>query len=369
LDTTQAEARKEAFRLFRRAARRRLQRDRTTLAYLSGGLDSRCVVAALRAEGAQVHSFNFSLPNTQDQVFGLQFATRIGTAHHEFPTEPNPDWSRVMADALRESAQLRERPPDRMNLVWSGEGGSVGLGHVYLTDEIVHHLREGNRSAAIDVFLRQQKKRILTRILRPPLVARLRGYLHSRMSRELDAIAHPDPVRALHIFLNLNGPRRHLEGHFDSIDEHRVELQMPFNDSEFVEFITAIPIEPCLYHNFYVDWLSLFDRPVLEVPWQAYPGHAQSPVPIPPDLLDQWAAPESEPRRLAIKADILEQSAAMLSSAGFPRPVLRKTHLRLMRWAWQLNLANYGYALNAALTYYRYWKAADGRYELSSPQG
>jgi hypothetical protein len=273
-----------------------------------------------------------------------------------------------MAQAVQLSPRVRENRPERPNLVWSGEGGSVGLGHVYLAPEIVSLLREHNRSRAIDVFLRQQKKRILTRILQPALVARLKGYLQARLYHELEEIHYPDPVRSLHIFLNLNGPRRHLEGHFDSIDEHRIELQMPFNDSNLVEYITSIPIDACLYHNFYVRWLSHFDHAVLEVPWQAYPGHKQSPVPIPANLLDQWTASESESHRLAIKADLLNRSRVMLSSAGFPRPILRKTHLRLMHLAWKFNVANYGYALNAALTYDRFWKKSSGRFEISPPR-
>ena len=60
----------------------------------------------------------------------------------------------------------------------------------------------------------------------------------------------------------------------------------------------------------------------------------------------------------------------MLSDADFPRPVLRKSYLQLMWWAWKLRLGKYGYALKTALAYYHYWKMAGGKYELpvfSSP--
>jgi hypothetical protein len=236
---------------------------------------------------------------------------------------------------------------------------------VYLSPDIVSRFREGDRSGALAVFLREQKKHIPTRILNPGLARQLDTYLHAKLTSELDAIRYPDPLRALHIFLNLNGPRRHLEGHFDSIDRHRVELQMPFNDSEFIEYITALPIEPCLYHDFYVKWLSRFDPAVRAVPWQAYPGHVPSVVPVPDNLRDQWTAPSSRSHELAIKADLLGRSAAMLADSGFPRAILRRGRLQLMRWAWKLDLGNYDYALKAALTYYRYWKIAGGAYELA----
>jgi hypothetical protein len=364
---TEEEALNETFEKFQSAVRRRLRSDKTTLAYLSGGLDSRCTVAAVRAEGAHVHTFNFSLANTQDQVFGLEFAKKIGAIHNEVPTEPDPpNWSAIMADALRASPHVRDQIPERPSLVWSGEGGSVGLGHVYLSPEIVNLLRRGNLSGAVDVFLRQQGKNILTRILNPDLARQFRGYLHSRLCNELDAIRYPDPVRALYIFLILNGPRRHMEIHFDTVDQHRIEFQMPFNDSEFLEYVTSIAIEPCLYHQFYVKWLSFFNPLVLAVPWQAYPGHVPSPIPIPDSLPDQWTAPASSSHESALESDLLERSSAMLSDEGFPRPILRKSYLRLMRWVWKLNLGNYAYTLKTALTYYHYWKKADGSYELPS---
>ncbi|MGZ3797841.1 MAG: hypothetical protein ACXVB1_15830, partial [Pseudobdellovibrionaceae bacterium] len=178
----------------------------------------------------------------------------------------------------------------------------------------------------------------------------------------------PDPVRALYIFLNLNGPRRRLVRHFETIDQLRTEFQMPFNDSEFLEHITALAVEPCLYHQFYVKWLSFFDPAVLAVPWQAYPGHVASSVPIPDKLPNQWTpTPATALYGSAQKRDLLEQSAAMLSDPDFPRPVLRKSYLQLMQWAWKLKLGNYGYALRAALTYYHYWKMAGGNCELPEP--
>jgi len=283
------------------------------------------------------------------------------------PTEPGPDWSAVMADAWGASPHRGEQMPEHPKVVWTGEGGSVGLGHTYISPEIVSLLRSGNLSGAIDVFLRQQNKTILTRILDPVLAGQFHGYLHARLRSALDAIRHPDPVRALYIFLNLNGPRRHLVNHFDTIDRHRLEFQVPFYDSALLEYLTALAVEPCLYHRFYAKWLAFFDPAVREVPWQAYPGHVPSPVPIPDDLPDQWNAPASNAHRSALERDLLARSAAMLADADFPRRVLRKSYLQLMRWAWKVRLGNYGYALKAALAYYHYWKIAGGRCELPGP--
>lgn len=352
------------YRTFRQAIRRRLRRDRTTFAYLSGGLDSRCVVAALRSEGVRTYTFNFSLKNTQDQVFALQYAQGCGAIHQELPTEPGPDWSAVMADAWAASSNRRVADAEHPQLVWTGEGGSVGLGHVYISPEIVEQLRAGDWDGAIATFLRQQSKKLLTRILKPEIAASMEGLLHSRLLAELLAIRQRDPVRSLYIFLNLNGPRRHLVNHFETIDQHRLEFQLPFYDSELLEHLTALPAEPFLYHRFYVKWLRHFDAGVLKVPWQAYPGHVRSPQAIAFDLPDQWNAKASKEHQAKLRKQLDARIKAMLSDSDFPHDILNRTALRIRRTAWSWGIANYDYALKAALTYFKYAKQAGGRFEL-----
>jgi asparagine synthase (glutamine-hydrolysing) len=364
LQVNEDEALKETYRLFQSAVRRRLRNDKSTFAYLSGGLDSRCVVAALRDGGVRTYTFNFSLAKTQDQVFAMQYANKCGAIHQELPTEPGPNWSAVMADAWSASPYRNQQMPEHPMMTWTGEGGSVGLGHVYISPEMVDLLRTGNRYGAIDIFLRQQSKALLTRILNPDLGGYFKDHLRNRLRSELDAIHHPDPVRAFYIFLNLNGPRRHLVNHFETIDQHRLEFQVPFYDSEFLEYLTAVPVEPCLYHQSYVKWLDFFDSTVLEVPWQAYPGHVPSSAPVPQDLPDQWHAPASDTHRLALDSALLDQSRKMLANARFPNEILHGGHLRLMHLAWRFGLGKYDYALKAALVYWHYFKNANGKYQL-----
>lgn len=364
LDVPEEQARAEAYRLFQRAMRRRLHGDRTTFAYLSGGLDSRVVVAALRAEQVHTYTFNYSLAGTQDQVFAKQYAEKCGAVHHELPTEPGPNWSAVMAETWAASTARKARDADRPHVVWTGEGGSVGLGHVYISPEIVRQLRASDWDGGIQTFLNQQSKSVLTRILKPEVARRFNGHLVAALKQEMQAQHQADPVRALYIFLNLNGPRRHLVNHFETIDQHRLEFQLPFYDSEFMEYLTALPADPCLYHGFYVRWLELFDRTVLDVPWQAYPGHVPSPVPVPADVPDQWNTPASPAQQQRLRQDLDQRTRAMLADRSFPAGVLNKPVLRLMHLAWRLGLANYDYALKAALVYARYARASAGRYEL-----
>ena len=53
----------------------------------------------------------------------------------------------------------------------------------------------------------------------------------------------------------------------------------------------------------------------------------------------------------------------MLKDKAFPTQVLNKPVLWLMHRAWSLGLANYDYALRAALVYAKYGGQAKGQFE------
>ena len=71
----------ELYSRFNKAVARRLRNDRATAAYLSGGLDSRCIVAALRDKNAQVHTFNFAAAKYSGSGFwfGICAGSRSGS--------------------------------------------------------------------------------------------------------------------------------------------------------------------------------------------------------------------------------------------------------------------------------------------------
>ena len=101
---------------FQAATKRRIRNDEVAAAYLSGGLDSRCVVAALCHEGVRTRTVNFARPGTQDYYFGNDFAEKIGSIHQSIPKQRGdrvPDYSSLMARVLEGNqigrASCRER--------------------------------------------------------------------------------------------------------------------------------------------------------------------------------------------------------------------------------------------------------------------
>jgi hypothetical protein len=341
--------------------------DSTTIALLSGGLDSRAIVAALHDGRLHVHSFNFSVAGSQDQVLGAAFAQRIGTTHSEHAMRPaQPFSARMIDEAWNASPGRIARPAERPKLVWSGDGGSVTLGHVYLNRPMVEAARAGDTRRAMELSNNHGwGTQVPRRLLRSDLLESLSEKSPRQgLQEELDALHSDDPGRGLHLVLMHNDQRRHLAAHFEGIDLSRIEYQLPFFDSAFVEAVLRVPLDFCLGHRLYLQWLHYFPEVVLSVPWQAYPGHEPCPLPIPRGVAYQWAEDVSRTRRAAERSDVLRRAAQMLRASNFPKPLIRRQYLRFATLLYRFQIRDVGYVIGAAHRYYEYWSKCNGRYVL-----
>ncbi|MBA3557831.1 MAG: hypothetical protein H0W30_04445 [Gemmatimonadaceae bacterium] len=356
---------KEAYRDFEGAVRRRLGGDRTTAAYLSGGLDSRAIVAQLRRNDARVYTFNFGLPGTLDDVLSTEFARLIGTIHERGKREPtDPQWSAMMASCWTATQRRANNPAEHPGLVWSGDGGSVSLGHVYLTEPLVAMLRAGDQNGAIQKFLERQGASVPRRLLKPLVAQAVKSVLHDGIREELERLRGSDPGRRFHIFLMLNDQRRHLANHFETIDLHRLEFQLPFFDGRFLETVMSAPLDACLGHRFYMKWLDHFRAEVKAVPWQAYPGHEPCPLPMPAGTTSQWEQTHVARLRAGRRRQAIERGRRVLSAADFPEAIIERNFLRLTTLLYRLGIRDYRSVMRAAHIYYSYYSASGGRYRL-----
>lgn len=355
---------------FKTAVRRRNRGDRATVAYLSGGLDSRCIVAELRSDDVAVHAFNFARPGTQDQVFGRSFAEAVGVIYEEMPKPAGdvvPDYSSMMDAAWKASEKRDLRPPRRPNVVWSGEGGSVGLGHVHLSEGIATSMRAGDLEAAIDEHLKREFAEVSPKLYRKRVAAKMLRLNRDGILDELSRFDCDDPARNFYLFLLVNDQHRKLARHFENIDLHGIEFHLPFFDSSLLAFVCSLPVDMCLRHRLYVKWLSRFSAAVSAVPWQAYPGHEPCPVPVPKELEYQWAAGYQSEERMAQKRKMLRQARQMLSGDDFPSELLSRWNLSLAASAHASGLGDYGYLIGPAFTYYSYSRKCGGEMMLNFP--
>lgn len=355
---------------FRDAVAARLGGDRTVRAFLSGGMDSRAVTAVLRDRGAAVHTFNFSLPGMQDTALAEAFAREAGTLHRHFLLRwdvPGAKYADTLAKAWEASPLRRTHPPERPALAWSGDGGSVGMGHVYLSPEIARRMRAGDVEGAADAFLAAQGAGLPRRVLAPGAASALLSVPREGVVAEVAALRPADPARAFHLFLMLNDQRRHLAGHFEELDRHRVELQLPFFDGDLLALVLASPVDEFVGHALYTRWFGLLPPAVRAVPWQTYPGHVPCPLPIPDGLGWQWDRRAFRGLRRLRRRRLLAEAGAMLASRAFPSPFVRRGAVALAAAAYAAGVRDYSYVLRAALEFHRAWTACGGRWAPLEP--
>lgn len=226
-------------------------------------------------------------------------------------------------------------------------------------------MRAGDINAAIEEYLRREYVYVSPRLFRTQSSSRLDGIINRGIHEELNSFHCEDAARNFYLFLLLNDQRRKLRQHFEGIDIHRLELQLPFFDSAFLTLVISIPIDLCLRHKFYVKWLAHFHSSVTSVPWQAYPGHEPCPLPIPQELAYQWAGDYQAAERATQKQRLLQKASELLHAADFPE-ILNKRNLRIAAWIHSTGWRDYEHIIEPALIYHMYWKKCRGAYNLPS---
>jgi hypothetical protein len=213
--------------------------------------------------------------------------------------------------------------------------------------------------------LQREQVHVPPKLFRAEILEGLRDVIKRGIREELNELQAEDAGRNFYLFLMHNDQRRSLMRHFESIDLHRLEFQLPFFDGSFLASVTAMPLDWCLKHRFYIKWLSLFPTAVTTVPWQAYPGHEPCLLPIPTELAYQWDDSYRAEEDASQDQRLIEQAHELLRSIDFPDQILSKRNLRLATWIHSRGWRDYRYAIEAAQTYYAYSKKCGGEFTFS----
>lgn len=346
---------------FDAAVQVRLGSQKHVLAFLSGGLDSRLIAARLRHAGAEVSTLNFSPEGTQDLLLGRSAADALGTHHCEF-TSGGDSFAQRHDGAIADWRRARTDPsqwPDAPGLVWSGDGGSVTLGHVYLSEPIVQAARSNGGINAAARAISEHNRFGLT----PHLFSRRWRHLSDSHLRGIEADlasrANVEPGRNCHLFFMLNDQRRHLAGHFERVHLKGFDLVLPFFDGRFVKAVVSSQVDPFLLHGLYNELMASLPGSIAQVPWQSYPGHHPSPVPVPSGLRKQWGegwydAATSRRQRRAV----LWRALKGLASPSFPDQVLNRPKLMASLASGLVGLGAFSYMVENTVPFLR---AKDGQ--------
>jgi len=347
---------REAYEVFLDAVEARSARDDQACGFLSGGLDARVVVGALRALGKETHTLTFETPGLKDAVLARRLAERLGT-HHVTKPRALAVRQRTMKETAASHFEFPAGDAPRFpSLIFTGDGGSVGLGFVYMDDAMVEGLRAGRLDETIDRYLGGEG--LPVRAFQPAMRTRLAGLVRRGVLAELLHAATGDPARDFHVFLMDNDQRRHLHHAFEDLDVNRTEFLTPFFDGRLLELVASAPMDWFLHHRFYNDWLACFPAAVREVPWQAYPGHVPCPIPDDGAERTQWQRTRGE--KFASGARTFAACRRSLFSRLFPAPILRRSLLVVPTVLHGLRLKDYSYLWDACEPYQTYFARCGG---------
>jgi hypothetical protein len=278
-DTPQAAA-AQIYAAFDEAVCLRAGRDQTVYSFLSGGMDSRAIVANLLSSGREVVAMNFSSEDSQDVHYAQQFAAVAGPGCHLhcLPGGHFPNFSLLALSAKTALEQAGPTGVDRPRLLWSGDGGSVGLGHVYIDEHMLDLAKQGDMEEAVSYFLAFNHIGLSTGVLSASTRRHLPQQLFDSVLKEVNRHPCQDMGRRLYLFLLFNDQRRHLFKHFESIDQHGLELLTPFFDARFLLAVAATPVRWGVLHRLYGHFFVQLPAFAHQTPWQTYPGHEACPV-------------------------------------------------------------------------------------------
>ena len=277
-----------------------------------------------------VRTFGSAYAGSADDVISKITAEAFGVRHIAHRRDPldqlrigGPIFARFAREAFPIDGIVSTSPT---RVIWSGDGGSVGMGHVYMDERRINlAARPTSDDQIIELFPSLKKRG--SRLINRRVAKTLRALALNGARSQLQALNPRWAERRLFLFYLLNNQMRHLYDHFEEIDLTVTEYATPFFDADFLSLITSLSPHMFLYHGLYNRWLKWFRTPVSAIPWQTYPGHIAGPHALPEGVKAQWSAgwhTGSEVRVVAenVFAQLLEIKDPRIA-AYFSRSALR----------------------------------------------
>jgi hypothetical protein len=250
------------------------------VAALSGGLDTRVVIAGLLAEARRPACLTFTWRNSLDGAIAAQFAAAASLEARVIDV-PRP----LDAPFLIKSARALGADPVRL---WTGYGGSVGAGYVHSNSQIIAQARAGNMRKVAQMLLQAKGASVSKFLFGAARAKYLTAELEAAVTAALEAQTPDDLGRRIQLYLLQHQEPEQLRPLTENADSLGMDVAAPFYNVRLLEKWLAVPLDLAIYHKAYVAWLQRLPAVVTAVPWQAYPGHVKSPKPLPMQA-DQWA--------------------------------------------------------------------------------
>jgi len=257
-EVTFGEAVEETRHLLRQAVEKRTCGQHRLGVYLSGGMDSRVILAMMTRLKRPVVTFTYGLPGTRDMVYAQRIARLAGSQHHSYQfqggswvkdcfdlhlelTEGFHTWihSHGMA-SLKTARQLMD-----VNLTgFHGEGTAVAWNDPLLmeaNDDLAFTCRLYDKFLHDNTWpcLEECEERVL---YTQAFYARVKGLAFESFAAELQKFQKYEYARRAEFFVWYNSDRR-LYQNLTIYTASHLGMRYPFCDQKYVEFRYSLPPE------------------------------------------------------------------------------------------------------------------------------
>lgn len=226
--------------------------------FLSGGMDSRIIVAALTHLGRSPSALTYGLPQSRDAHYARRVAERAGLSH-SFCEQTDGQWVRdywrphlLLTDASHSWIHMHgiyalDAAKSCMDINLSGFAGDGPLSGHNLRDLYLESRDEAAYSAAVFYglthlenwpSLTEAEEQLL---YRPDVFNDIKGRAFSSLRAALVPFAHyAEPIRT-DLFMEYTVDIRHYS-HYLGFKRAALEVGLPFLDPDLMDFVCRLPI-------------------------------------------------------------------------------------------------------------------------------
>jgi asparagine synthase (glutamine-hydrolysing) len=319
------------------------------VAALSGGLDTRTVIAGLMAVKRAPTCLTFTWRNSLDGTIAGDFA---GAAHlaQQVISVPRPlDEPFLVKSGKALISPVFQAPADGALRLWTGYGGSVGAGYVHSSPQAVMQARAGDTPGVVRALLRAKRAGVSPFLFGGSKARSLTMQLEDQLVAALEAHKPDDLGRRIQIYLLENQEAEQLRALSENADLLGFDVAAPFYDPQLLAKWLAVPLDAAMNHQAYVQWKQRLPNVVQSVPWQAYPGHVQSPLPLPKQA-DQWTDKDALYQRQLANNDLVFIQKCQEAGVGASSRIAY-WRLALARQVVTLGLYRHSYLLRTEAAY------------------
>lgn len=254
------EAVEEGARLLRRAISKMSAGPERLGVYLSGGLDSRCLLGMIPRSANQIHTFTFGQPDSRDVHYADRIARVAGTQHHHHVFH-NGNWIKEYFDQHIDQTEgfqpwlhmhgISMLPEVRADVdvnisglgdfIWEAED-FFPQAIVRAPDDIAYHkwlFEYYNQHYSWPGITEAEERYLYDETVYP----RLKGLAFDSLVKESETFGGLPYLQRLRAFNNINHFNRHLLYHVVYGRSH-VEYRLPYFDLDLQTFCYALPFEP-----------------------------------------------------------------------------------------------------------------------------